>query len=58
MSVYNAERYVEDAVESILRQTRGDFDFHIFSDGSTGRSTKILKGYASITRNRFLLRIA
>lgn len=47
MPVYNAERYVAEAVESILGQTFGDFEFLITDDGSTDRSLKILKHYAA-----------
>jgi len=46
MPVYNAERYVAEAVESILNQTLGDFEFLIIDDGSTDRSLKILQRYA------------
>lgn len=42
MSVYNGERYVEDAVNSILNQTFCDFEFIIINDGSTDRTAQIL----------------
>ena len=42
MSVYNAECHLRRAVESILRQTFGDFEFIIVNDGSTDRSRDIL----------------
>jgi glycosyltransferase involved in cell wall biosynthesis len=47
MPVYNAERYVAEAVESILNQTFEDFEFLIIDDGSTDRSLKILQRYAA-----------
>jgi glycosyltransferase involved in cell wall biosynthesis len=47
MPVYNAERYVAEAVESILNQTFGDFEFLIVDDGSTDGSRRILEGYAA-----------
>lgn len=47
MPVYNAERYVAQAVESILNQTFRDFEFLIIDDGSTDRSLSILKRYAA-----------
>ena len=47
MPVYNAERYVAEAVESILAQTFNDFEFLIVDDGSTDRSLEILQSYAS-----------
>lgn len=47
MAVYNGERYLEEAVESILTQTFLDFEFLIVDDGSTDKSAKILAGAAS-----------
>lgn len=46
MPVYNAERYVGEAVESILGQTFSDFEFIIIDDGSTDGSLGILRKYA------------
>ena len=46
MPVYNTERYVAEAVESILAQTFGDFEFIIVDDGSTDGSRAILERYA------------
>ena len=46
MPVYNTERYVAEAVESILAQTLGDFEFVIIDDGSTDGSRAILEPYA------------
>ncbi len=47
MPVYNAQRYVAKAVDSILHQTLGDFELLIVDDGSTDRSLKILQRYAA-----------
>jgi glycosyltransferase involved in cell wall biosynthesis len=46
MPVYNAERYVAQAIESILNQTLGDFEFLILDDGSTDGSLEVLRRYA------------
>jgi glycosyltransferase involved in cell wall biosynthesis len=46
MAVYNGERYVVEAVESVLRQTHRDFEFVIVDDGSTDGTRAILEGYA------------
>lgn len=45
MSVYNGERYLQEAVESILNQSFTDFEFIIIDDGSTDGTWDILTGY-------------
>ncbi len=45
MSVYNGEKYLKSAVESILGQSFGDFEFIIVDDGSTDRSLDLLKAF-------------
>jgi glycosyltransferase involved in cell wall biosynthesis len=45
MSVYNVEKYLSEAVESILKQTFKDFEFLIINDGSSDSSAEILKAY-------------
>lgn len=47
MSVYNAERYLAEAVQSILTQTEKRFEFLIVNDGSTDASGSILDRYAA-----------
>jgi len=46
MSVYNGERFLAEAIESILAQSMPDYEFLILNDGSTDRSTAIIDGYA------------
>lgn len=46
MSVYNAEDYLRNAIESILNQTYTDFEFIIIEDCSTDNSLKIIEEYA------------
>lgn len=46
MSVYNGEKYLREAVESILNQSFRDFEFIIIDDGSTDETPEILKEYA------------
>lgn len=45
MSVYNAEKYLDDAIQSILKQTYKNFEFIIINDGSNDRSLEIIKKY-------------
>jgi glycosyltransferase involved in cell wall biosynthesis len=46
MPVYNSERYLQEAMESILYQTFADFEFIIINDGSTDNSLSIIKSYS------------
>lgn len=46
MPVYNRERYLSQAIESVLNQTYGDFELIIVDDGSTDNSQAIIKEYA------------
>ena len=46
MPVYNAEKYLKNAVKSILDQTFQNFEFIIINDGSTDSSESIIKKYA------------
>ncbi|MCJ7575561.1 MAG: glycosyltransferase [Dehalococcoidia bacterium] len=45
MPVYNGEKYLEKAIESILTQTFRDFEFIIIDDGSTDDTSDILARY-------------
>jgi glycosyltransferase involved in cell wall biosynthesis len=46
MPVYNAQRYLAEAVESILDQTFRDFELIAIDDGSTDRSGEILREFS------------
>lgn len=46
MSVYNEERYVQEAIESVLAQTYRDFEFLVVDDCSTDKTTTILADLA------------
>lgn len=46
MSIYNAEAYLRETMDSILGQTFTDFEFLIFNDGSTDTSAAIVRSYA------------
>lgn len=45
LPVYNGEKYLEEAIDSILAQTCTDFELIIIDDGSTDDSLKILREY-------------
>jgi len=45
MCVYNREKYLPEAIESILNQTFRDFEFIIVNDGTTDRSKEILDAF-------------
>ena len=47
MSVYNGERFLAEAVDSILAQSFADFEFLILDDGSTDATAAIIADYAS-----------
>lgn len=47
MTAYNAEKYVDVAIESILHQTYKNFEFIIVDDKSTDTTLEIIKNYAA-----------
>src|ERR1700694_305757 len=47
MPVYNREKYVRQAVESILSQTFTNFEVFAIDDGSTDGSAEILKSFGN-----------
>lgn len=55
MSVYNGEKYLKEAIESILRQTFKDFEFIIVDDGSSDSTLKILRLYEEDERIKILV---
>ncbi len=46
MPAYNVEKYIGEAIDSVLNQTFTDFEFIIINDGSTDNTAKIIKQYA------------
>jgi glycosyltransferase involved in cell wall biosynthesis len=45
MPVYNAGKYLSQAMDSVLNQTFRNFEFLIIDDGSTDNSIEIIKSY-------------
>ncbi len=43
---YNEERYLQEAIDSVLSQTYHNFELIIINDGSTDRSDEIVKQYS------------
>jgi glycosyltransferase involved in cell wall biosynthesis len=47
MPVYNGEKYLKEAIDSILGQTLSSFEFLAVDDGSTDSTSSILQYYRS-----------
>lgn len=45
MPVYNAEKHLDEAINSILNQTFTEFEFIILNDGSIDKSEEIIRSY-------------
>ena len=48
MPVYNGEKYLREAIESVCTQTYPHFEILTIDDGSTDRSSSIAKEYAAV----------
>lgn len=57
MPVYNAEKYLSEAIESILNQTFRDFEFIVVYDRSQDRSLEIIKSYMEIDKRIKLIEL-
>jgi len=47
LAVYNGDRYLAQAIDSILAQTYRDFELVIFDNASTDRTGEICRGFAA-----------
>lgn len=56
MSVFNGEKHIGDAIESILNQTFRNFEFIIVDDASFDNSFKIIQKYAALDNRINLIR--
>ena len=43
--LYNAEKFIAKTIESVLAQTRRDFELLVIDDGSTDSSVEIVESY-------------
>ena len=48
--IYNAERFLDEAIQSVLAQTYKDFELWLVDDGSTDNSMKIAEKYLKDSR--------
>lgn len=48
MSVYNGERFLREAIDSVLNQSFRNFEFIIINDGSNDNSQNIINEYAKM----------
>ena len=45
MPLYNAERYLEESLKSVLSQSLSDFELICINDGSTDNTLNILRTF-------------
>ena len=43
--IYNAEKYIEKCIDSLINQTKKELEFILINDGSTDNTDKIIKKY-------------
>jgi glycosyltransferase involved in cell wall biosynthesis len=52
---YNRQKFLPQAINSLLKQSYNDFKIVIYNDGSTDNTSKILKEYSLKYKDRFIL---
>src|SRR5215472_11971518 len=52
---YNTEAYLSECIESVLRQTHGNWEYILLNNCSTDKSAEIAEFYASQDSNRIHL---
>lgn len=55
IALYNNEKYIHAAIESVIRQTAQDFEICVYDDGSTDNSAKIVREIAQKFPNKIRL---
>jgi glycosyltransferase involved in cell wall biosynthesis len=53
MLAYNTEKYIDQAIRSILNQSFADFELLIYNDGSTDKTVQVIKSFSD-KRIRFI----
>ena len=53
MAAFNAEKYIEIAIESVLNQTYKNWELIIVNDGSKDKTNEIIQKYFNATSSRF-----
>ena len=43
--IYNAEKYLDKCIDSMINQTKKELEFILVNDGSTDNTEKIIKSY-------------
>jgi glycosyltransferase involved in cell wall biosynthesis len=54
LATYNGENYLEDQIQSILKQTYKDWRLIIHDDGSDDNTSEIIKGYSEQYKNKIV----
>ena len=57
LSSYNHEKYIAQAIQSVLNQTFADFELLIFDDGSSDNSREIIKSFQDPRIKTFLYEV-
>ena len=53
MPVYNSEEFIQESIESILRQEQKAFELIIINDGSTDKTHECIQPYLQDNRLRY-----
>lgn len=56
MPAYNADKYIGNAIESILKQSYNNFEFIIVEDGSTDSTLNIIKNFKNRDKRIILIK--
>ena len=51
--IYNAEHFLKECIESVIRQTYDDWELILVNDGSTDLSEEIIKIYLKDNRIKY-----